>query len=141
MSILGNPASFNGLLIDNTKDVYAVIITTYPEGSVCTASNNGTILTASDTSGKYIFGLPNGGNWTVSCTDGTKSNSEVIEVSKGMVAEAQLFYFPTPGDILDNYSWEDISKISQAGVGDEYFDIGDCKAVALNGTVGTLTLD
>lgn len=42
---------------------------------------------------------------------------------------------------LDDYSWEAISAISAAGTGANYFAVGDCKAVALKGTVGTLELD
>lgn len=38
--------------------------------------------------------------------------------------------------ILNNNSWETISKISKAGTGNLYWDIGDCKAVTLNGNIG-----
>ena len=41
---------------------------------------------------------------------------------------------------LDDMSWDEISAISAAGTGANYFDVGDCKAVTLNGTVGTLSL-
>ena len=42
---------------------------------------------------------------------------------------------------LDDYSWEEIAGISADGLGDTFFDVGDCKAVAMSGTVGTLALD
>lgn len=38
---------------------------------------------------------------------------------------------------LDDYTWSEISTISQAGTGDTYWDIGDTKMITLNGTVGT----
>ena len=102
-----------------SKSAYAVISVTYPLGSTCTCTKGSTVLTAENNNGKYLFSIPEAGNWTVSCTDGTDSDSKVIEVSKGIVVEAQLKYLPTPGDILNNYSWEDISMISQAGIGDD----------------------
>lgn len=66
------------------SNAYAVIRVTFPAGSSCTCSKTGEkTLTAKDTqSGKYIFLLPAGGNWTVSCTDGTKTASRVVSVSQ-----------------------------------------------------------
>ena len=40
---------------------------------------------------------------------------------------------------LNDYTWDEISAISQAGTGDTYFDVGDVKMITLNGTVGTKT--
>lgn len=42
---------------------------------------------------------------------------------------------------LDSKTWAEISEISATGNGANYFAVGDCKAVSLNGTVGTLALD
>ena len=42
---------------------------------------------------------------------------------------------------LEDYSWAEISAISAAGTGANYFSVGDTKSVALKGTVGTLELD
>lgn len=42
---------------------------------------------------------------------------------------------------IASMSWDEISQISQAGDAANYFDVGDCKAVHLNGTIGTLNLD
>lgn len=42
---------------------------------------------------------------------------------------------PIPDDVNDA-TWEQISKVSVAGTGDTYWDIGDCKAVTLNGQIG-----
>lgn len=49
---------------------------------------------------------------------------------------------PPKGKILDGYSWKEISYISSNGLIGEYgFQVGDAKAITLNGTVGSLTLD
>ena len=49
---------------------------------------------------------------------------------------------PPKGKTLDEYTWEEISYISSNGLAGEYgFQVGDAKAITLNGTVGALTLD
>ena len=47
---------------------------------------------------------------------------------------------PTPGKALDNYTWDEISQISSANLGESYFSVGDRKQITLNGTIGELTL-
>ena len=47
---------------------------------------------------------------------------------------------PAIGTALNDMSWEDIRKISDAGLASSYFNVGDRKAVTLNGTVGNLSL-
>ena len=42
---------------------------------------------------------------------------------------------------LDSYSWSEISAMSADGTAANYCDIGECKAITLNGTVGTLELN
>lgn len=41
---------------------------------------------------------------------------------------------------LEGYTWAQIAAIGKAGIGANYFDIGDTKSLTLNGTVGTLAL-
>ena len=47
---------------------------------------------------------------------------------------------PAIGTALNDMSWEDIKKVSDAGLASSYFAVGDRKAVALSGTVGSLSL-
>jgi len=42
--------------------------------------------------------------------------------------------------VLDNNGWDTISAVSAAGNGADIWDVGDCKAVNLSGTCGTLAL-
>ena len=49
---------------------------------------------------------------------------------------------PPKGKTLNEYTWEEISYISSNGLAGEYgFQVGDAKAITLNGTVGSLALD
>ena len=50
---------------------YAVIIATYEAGSTCTCTNGQKRYKAKDTSGKWMFLLPSGGEWTVAISDST----------------------------------------------------------------------
>lgn len=43
--------------------------------------------------------------------------------------------------MLDDCPWPLISAISESGQASNYFSVGDCKAVHVSGTVGTLSID
>ena len=53
---------------------------------------------------------------------------------------ARVDYTPVSSVLNDN-EWDVISEIAQAGEAALYWDIGDTKAITLNGTMGTLSLD
>lgn len=42
--------------------------------------------------------------------------------------------------VLNNNSWETISKISQAGLAAQYWNVGDTKDIVINGKVGATTI-
>lgn len=42
---------------------------------------------------------------------------------------------------LNDYSWDEISDISASGNASNYFEIGDCKEIVLNGTMSKLTFN
>lgn len=69
----------------------ATINITYPAGSTCTATDGVTTITALDTSGTWVCGVPNTGTWTVSISNnaGTKSKSVTI-TSNGQTADCIL---------------------------------------------------
>lgn len=64
----------------------------------------------------------------------TKPDDETIDVA------VDIDSFPPIGKALNDCTWEEISKISKAGLGADYWKIGDCKEVTLNGMVGTVEL-
>lgn len=76
------------------SDAYAAISVTYPAGSICTCTNGTKTLTAKDTSGRWLFLLPSGGNWTVKCvtTDNTKSKEKTITVTEKFSYSVTLSY-------------------------------------------------
>lgn len=76
----------NGVTI--IEDTFtATINVVYPEGSICTCSDGITILTANDTNGTYTFILPNAGDWTVSCSNGNKTASALVNIIEAYQSE------------------------------------------------------
>ena len=45
---------------------------------------------------------------------------------------------PKMGKALNEYTWKEISTVSASGLASEYWSVGDCKEIILNGTIGTL---
>lgn len=71
----------------------ATINITYPAGSTCKVMNGTTTLTAPDTTGTWSCIVPSAGTWTVTCTDGTNTKSESVEItSEGQSESVTLSY-------------------------------------------------
>lgn len=130
--------------IPTSAPPFAFIHVNYPAGSTCYAeSTDGDYLAAQNTDGEYTFVLPepimDEATWTVSCTDGTDSDSINVVINSYQQIENIILKYADP--VLNNNSWETISTMAQRGAGDTYWDIGDCKEIVLNGKIGSsLTL-
>lgn len=90
-------------------EVYAAISVTYPAGSTCTATNGTITLTTADTSGQVVFGIPEPSStpetWTVSCTDGTDTDSTTVDIEDyGQSEYVILRYAPVYGVSWDGTS-------------------------------------
>lgn len=73
--------------------LFSVIGVTYPAGSVCTCTKGTKTYKAKNTSGLALFAVPETGEWTVSCTDGTQTASTTTTVSaEGEAVNVELTY-------------------------------------------------
>lgn len=89
MSIVGNPLLLGG----GKSSVFAFIVVTYPEGSTLTATKGGKVLTAGDTTGIWVFEIPEAGTWTVTSTlGGDTATVDVSIASKGQSEGIKLSY-------------------------------------------------
>lgn len=79
--------------------VVASITVTYPVGSTLTCTLGSKVLTAKDTSGRWVFGLPSIGDWVVKATDGTDMATQTVTVTSGQTANVMLSYWD--GTIYD----------------------------------------
>lgn len=85
VTILGVAGSASG-------EIFSIIAVTYPEGSVCTCSNNTTTMAAKDTSGKALFNVTVG-EWTVTATDGDKTKSQTVSITAdGQIENVTISY-------------------------------------------------
>lgn len=83
----------NGETITGTLALFAVIGVTYPAGSVCTCTKGTKSYKAKNTSGLVLFAVPEVGDWTVSCTDGTRTASATVTIStQGQAKNVELQY-------------------------------------------------
>ena len=73
--------------------VVASIVVNYPAGSTLTCTLGSKVLTAKDTSGKWVFGLPSTGNWVIKATSGSKSRSKTVSITaEGQVENVTLVF-------------------------------------------------
>lgn len=63
--------------------VVASIVVSYPAGSTLTCTLGSKVLTAKDTSGRWVFGLPSTGNWVVKITKDGSTKSQTVSVAEG----------------------------------------------------------
>lgn len=75
------------------ESLFAIIGVSYPAGSTCTCTKGTKVLKAKDTSGTWIFNVPEIGKWTVSCTNGSSTKSQVVNITaKGQYKTVTLKY-------------------------------------------------
>ena len=85
----------------------ATINITYPAGSICTATDGTTTLTAPDTSGTWDCVVPNAGTWVVSCTGYIPKKSVAITHS-GQTENVVYYTLYSLGDTntgIDAIGW------------------------------------
>lgn len=118
------------------RTVYA-IFTAVPKGYTVYFYNGETLL-------ETVTGVPSGG--TATYTGATPTSSQAGYIFSGwspsntnITADTSCYaQFKAPY-ITD--SWEVISQRSAAGTAQNYYSVGDCKPIELNGTMGTLALN
>lgn len=105
------------------------------------ATINGTLGTETvnfveKSTGVYEADVEKLGPWTVSATSGGKTQTQTVSVNDVGLFDGEQMFKP-----LNDYTWAEISAISQAGTGANLFSLGDMKAVELSGTCGTISLN
>ena len=120
--IYGNPiiAGGGGLeLVANVAD-----------GATVTATLGSKTVTGVSSGGQARLKIPQEGKWTVSATSGSQASFPQI-ISVPATVDITL----TTIQELNDTSWATIKQVSDAGAGANFWAIGDCKEVTLNGKV------
>ena len=108
-----------------------VVVTTKVAGQTITATGNASETATTDSNGVGNLYLPYG-SYNVS---GNGFNKNIL-VDSIKTYEVNLFAPP-----LNELSWAEISAVSKAGLASNYWNVGDCKAINLDGTASKLSLN
>lgn len=127
-------------------DSYAVALTFFSatitvnvdSGASVTLKKGGTTIATKTSNGTAVFTVTETGSYTVTATKNGQTTSDSVNVVSGTTSYSLTLYFVS--STLNDNEWSVIKSISDAGQGENYWSIGDRKAVTLNGTVGHLTL-
>ena len=120
-TILGNPITLGGGL---------ELVVNVDTGATVTATLGSKTVTGVSVGGQVRLKIPQEGKWTVSATKGAQ------------VSIPQIISVPSTVDItlttiqeLNETSWAIIKQVSDAGAGANFWSVGDCKQVTMNGKV------
>ena len=127
-------------------DSYAVALTFFSatitvnveSGASVTLKKGSTTIATKTSNGTAVFTVTETGAYTVTATKNEQTTSGSVNVVSGTTSYALTLSFVS--STLNDNEWSVIKSVSDAGQGANYWSIGDRKEVALNGTVGTLTL-
>lgn len=125
---LGADAVPDGVFVALTECFAQILVTTIPNTEVTASLNGKTVSATSDSSGLAILKIPGFGTWTIS------ASVYGLSVSKSCTIEAISQYELALLPDLESSSWDDISSISERGVADSVWNVGDKKTVNIDGT-------
>lgn len=78
----------------------ATINVTYPSRAICSCSKDGTLYSASNTSGTWTFTVYKAGDWTITASDGIQTVSAIVNVSyDGQIESTTIKFFAATIDI------------------------------------------
>ena len=116
-TIIGNPITFGGGGLELVANV--------ADGATVTATLGSKTVTGVSSGGQARLKIPQEGKWTVSAVKGTTASAQ------------QEVIVPATIDIafqeLNDASWTKIKQISDAGNGANFWSVGDCKEITMNG--------
>ena len=127
-------------------DSYAVALTFFSAtitvnvdtGASVTLKKGGTTIATKTSNGTAVFTVTETGTYTVEATKSGQTTSDSVNVVSGTTDYTLTLSFVS--STLNDNEWSTIKSVSDAGQGANYWSIGDCKEITLNGTVGALTL-
>lgn len=122
-TILGNPIRLGGGGLELVANVAT--------GATVTATLGSKTVTGVSVDGQARLKIPQEGKWTVSATSGAQASfPQKIDVSVPATVE-----FVLPSQELNDTSWTAIKQVSDANMGANFWSVGDCKEITMNGKV------
>lgn len=124
----------------NSAALTAEVTVTRPgDGAITASSSNTGVATVSVSGNKVTIKHVNQTTGTATITIKVAAGTNYTAPADKTVAVTAQF-MPTK-KALNDQTWAEIRQVSDAGKGSEYWNVGDRKAVTINGTVGTLAVN
>ena len=120
-TILGNPITLGGGGLE--------LVCNVDTGATVTATLGSNTVTGVSVDGQARLKIPQEGKWTVSATSGSQV-SVPQEVSVPATVDIVLV-----APELNDTSWEVIKQASDSNMGANFWSVGDCKQITMNGKV------
>lgn len=120
-TILGNPITLGGGGLELVANV--------ANGATVTATLGSKTVTGVSSGGQARLKIPQEGKWKVSAAIGTTASDQQEVIVPATVD------FALPSPVLNDTSWAIIKQVSDAGKGQNYWAVGDCKEITMNGKV------
>lgn len=112
------------------------IIVSVKAGAVVTATKGSATVSGTSVNGTCTLVVPEAGTWSVAATlDGKTAAPKTVTLE-----DSQSVALSFLSAVLNDNDWSTIREVSDKGEAANWWSVGDCKAVTLNGTVGHLTL-
>lgn len=112
------------------------IVVSVTSGAAVTATKGSNTVSGTSVNGVCTIIVPEAGTWSVKATLGGETSNTKSVTFTDSYDVTLAFVSPT----LNDNDWAKIREVSDKGDGANYWSIGDCKEVTLNGTVGQLSL-
>lgn len=109
------------------------IIVTVKSGATVTATKGSKVVSGTSVNGTCTLTVPEAGTWSVTAT----LNGETSDTKSVTFTDSYAVALSFVSAVLNDNDWATIKEVSDALQGANYWSIGDCKAVTVNGTVGT----
>lgn len=119
--IYGNPITLGGGGLELVANV--------ADGATVTATLGSKTVTGVSVGGQARLKIPQEGKWTVSATSGA-----LVSAPQEIIVPATIDIALVKQELNDN-SWAAIKQMSDANMGANFWSVGDCKEVTMNGKV------
>ena len=120
-TILGNPITLGGGGLELVANVET--------GATVTATLGSKTVTGVSSGGQARLKIPQEGKWTVSAVSGA-----LVSAPQEIIVPATIDIALVRQELNDN-SWAAIKQVSDANMGANFWSVGDCKEVTMNGKV------
>lgn len=128
--------STSSVTLNTSNLTKTVTVTRAGDGAITATSNNTSVATASVSGNTITISHVNKTTGSATITVKVAAGTNHTAPSNKTITVTAQFVSST----LNDNDWATISDVAAAGTGDNYWDVGDCKAITVSGTVGTQSI-